>query len=187
MTSVFLSGSRTLSRINDLIRQRLNNMIENNLSIMVGDANGADKAMQAHLAEQGYSNVAVFFVGNLCRNNVGNWPTENVLANPKLSGRNFYSQKDKKMAKIADFGLVLWDGKSAGSIENVFELIKNGKKAVVYYSPEKEFCNISDSEGISSLLKKCDHDVLDSLDKKLGFKRYWNEIEAKKQTSLSLF
>lgn len=185
MTTVFLSGSRKLSRINDAIRQRLSNMIENDLSIMVGDANGADKAMQSYLAEREYPNVTVYFVGSVFRNNVGNWLTENVSVDPKLSGRHFYSQKDKKMAQIADFGLVLWDGKSVGSIENVFELVKNGKKAVVYYGPEKSFFNVANSEDINKLLEKCDLEIFDSLNKKLCFDRYWHEIENKKQNTLS--
>lgn len=186
MTTVFLSGSRKLSRINDAIRQRLSNMIEKDLEIMVGDANGADKAMQSYLAERGYENVTVFFVGSVCRNNVGEWPTQNVEVDPKLSGRHFYSQKDKKMAEIADFGLVLWDGKSVGSIENVFEIIKNGKKAVVYYGPEKEFYNVANAEDINDLLRKCDLNTFTSLNKKLGFERYWREIEDKRQTTLGL-
>ena len=46
MTTVFLSGSRHLSRINDKIRGRLENMTTGGLHIIVGDANGADKVMQ---------------------------------------------------------------------------------------------------------------------------------------------
>ena len=33
------------------------------------------------------------------------------------------TQKDKAMAAEADYGFVLWDGKSSGSISNVFELL----------------------------------------------------------------
>jgi hypothetical protein len=46
------------------------------------------------------------------------------------------------MAKNADYGFVLWDGKSPGSIENVITLLKGGKSALVYYSPDKEFTEL---------------------------------------------
>ena len=45
MTTIFLSGSRRLSRINLAIHKHLENMISCGLHIIVGDANGADKAM----------------------------------------------------------------------------------------------------------------------------------------------
>ena len=138
MTTVFLSGSRRLSRLNDSIRSRLDNMVENELSIIVGDANGADKAMQSYLAENSYSGVTVFCAGEHCRNNVGNWPAKNVVVDSKLSGREFYAQKDKEMARLADFGFVLWDGKSTGSIANILELLKLEKKVVVYFGPERK-------------------------------------------------
>lgn len=184
MTTVFLSGSRKISHINELIRGRLDNMMNNNLDIMVGDANGADKAMQSYLAEKEYPKVTVYFVGSKCRNNVGNWETRNVQVDSKLSGRQFYSHKDKKMAQIADFGFVLWDGQSAGSIENVFEVVKHGKKAVVYFTPEKWFSNIKSIADIQALLGECDREVLRNLDRKLNFNRMYREIENRLQETI---
>ncbi len=129
MTTVFLSGSRKISRINDAIRQRINNIVEKDFAIIIGDANGADKAMQAYLASIDYPHVTVFCVGSHCRNNVGDWKSEMISASSNVTGREFYALKDKEMAHRADFGLVLWDGKSSGSIANVLEMLKFGKKA----------------------------------------------------------
>lgn len=187
MTTVFLSGSRKLSRINDTIRARLHNIVKKNMDVFVGDANGADKAMQSYLAEIGYPNVTVFFVGDVCRNNVGNWTTNRVAVDATLRGRHYYSQKDKKMAQIADFGLVLWDGESVGSVENIFELVKNKKKSIVYYRPERIFYKIVNSNDVISLLKKCTPDVFNSLNKKIGFANQLNEIERTKQKNLGFF
>ena len=53
MKRVFIAGSRRLSRLPSEVRQRLDEMIRRGLSILVGDANGADKAVQAYFAEQG--------------------------------------------------------------------------------------------------------------------------------------
>ncbi len=156
MTTVFLSGSRKISRLNDLIRNRIQNMIDQDFKIIVGDANGADKAMQGYLHNTGYQNVTVFCAGSTCRNNIGEWPTQNVQVSPKLKGRDFYTQKDKEMAAIADYGFVLWDGKSAGSINNVFELLRRGKAVVVYLSQKKDFEKIVTSQDVENLLRNCD-------------------------------
>lgn len=95
---------------------------------MVGDAGGADKAVQKWLLEQAYSNVTVYCSGSVCRNNLGNWPTKSINVDRSLKGRDFYTQKDKAMAQVANYGLVLWDGKSQGSCNNLKELLQQNKK-----------------------------------------------------------
>lgn len=185
MTTVFLSGSRKISRINDAIRERLDNMVSKNLSIVVGDANGADKAMQSYLAEIAYQNVTVFFAGDHCRNNVGQWITKAVAVSDGLSGRDFYAQKDKEMARLADFGLVLWDGKSAGSITNVLELLKLGKKVVVYFGPDKVFHTISDISAAQSLLGRCDPESFTAISRKANITSSLREIDKNRQSTLA--
>lgn len=155
MTTVFLSGSRKISRLNEAIRERVQNILDQGFRVVVGDANGADKALQGYLAEKDYRNVVVYCAGKVCRNNVGEWEVSKVSVDPKLKGRAFYTQKDKVMAEEADFGLVLWDCKSAGSINNVAELLKKGKKAAVYLSPEKRFVNVTSSEDVDDLIQSC--------------------------------
>jgi hypothetical protein len=167
MTTVFLSGSRKIGRIGEEIRFRLDNMIENQLTIITGDANGADRAMQAYLAERRYENVMIYFVGEAPRNNVGQWPTKHVVGDDRLSGRDFYAQKDRAMSKIADFGFVLWDGKSSGSAQNMLWLLQEGKKAVVYFAPDKHFYNLKTQSDLIELLAKCDDEVLDELNRKV--------------------
>ena len=156
MKTVFLSGSRRISRLNESVRTRIQKILEQGFHIVVGDANGADKALQSYLADQAYRNVVVYCAGQNCRNNVGGWEVHEVPVNPKLKGRAFYTQKDKEMALQADYGLVLWDGKSVGSITNVYELLKSGKKAVVYLSPEKRFMNVNDLGDVDALIKNCE-------------------------------
>ena len=171
MTTVFLSGSRKISRLNNLVRTRIQNMLDQDFHIVVGDANGADKALQSYLADQGYRNVVVFCAGQDCRNNVGGWKVNEVPVNPKLKGRAFYTQKDKEMASQADYGLVLWDGKSVGSITNVYELLKSGKKAVVYLSPEKRFMSINDLNDVDDLIKNCELPEHHAIHKTIGLRR----------------
>lgn len=186
MTTVFLSGSRKISRLNEMIRNRINKMIDKGFQIIVGDANGADKALQKFLADVGYSNVVVFCSGQACRNNIGSWSVRQVSVDSKLKGRDFHTQKDKKMAAEADYGLVLWDGKSAGSISNVFELLKREKSVVVYFSPEKQFHTVSHLDDANKLLEKCDKDVIGNISRKIKLSSSIKELKNSTQGNLSL-
>ncbi len=161
-------------------------MVEQSFLVLLGDANGADKAMQQYLADTHYSNVKVFCSGETCRNNIGDWAVTQVSVGSKLKGRDFYTAKDKKMSSKADYGLVLWDGKSAGAINNVFELLKHGKQVVVYFSPEKEFHNISHLNDAKALLKKCDPTTLNLISKKIRLPSAIADIQNAAQGNLTL-
>ena len=54
MTKVFIAGSRQITRLPADVRTRLDVMIEKGFQILVGDANGADKAVQRYLADKSY-------------------------------------------------------------------------------------------------------------------------------------
>ena len=71
MTTVFIGGSRAVSRLNAIIGDQLDDLIKRNCTILVGDANGADMAVQQHLATRGYQNVIALLHGQL-RNNLRN-------------------------------------------------------------------------------------------------------------------
>ena len=43
---VFVGGSRHVSRLNERVRERLDKIIQKRLPILIGDASGADKAVQ---------------------------------------------------------------------------------------------------------------------------------------------
>lgn len=79
MKAVFLSGSRAISRLNQEIRERLAGITSQAFQILVGDANGADKALQGFLKKNHYSKVTVYCSGGHCRNNVGSWETYSRL------------------------------------------------------------------------------------------------------------
>lgn len=186
MTTVFVSGSRKISRLNEEIRNRLQNVIDKQFAVIIGDANGADKALQKYFSEISYKNVIVFCSGNSCRNNLGKWDEKHVVVEPKLKGRDFYTIKDKEMAAVADYGFILWDGKSAGSFNNIMELLKNNKTALVYFSPEKKFYSVSKLEEAQTLLKKCDQDSLEEISKKIKLHSSVREIENLAQFSLRI-
>lgn len=185
MTTVFVSGSRKISRLNEEIRHRLQNIVDKQFSVIIGDANGADKALQKYFSEIHYKNVVVFCSGNSCRNNLGNWNIKHVFVDLNLKGRDFYTQKDKEMAAEADYGFVLWDGKSPGSLNNILELLKKNKKALVYFSPDREFFLVSKLEDAQILLAKCDQASLTKISSKIKLSSTIQEIEGLAQGSLN--
>lgn len=166
MTTVFISGSRDLSRLSQDVKVRLENVINQHFAVLVGDANGVDKAVQAYLCEVGYEAVTVFCAGEKCRNNLGHWAVKNIDVDASLKGRAFYAVKDKKMAESADYGFVLWDGKSQGSYNNIIELQAQGKKALVYLAPNKYFTTVKTAEDLEELLMLCSLSVQGSLSRK---------------------
>ena len=85
-STVFVAGSRQISRLPAEVKSRLDTIIEKGFQILVGDANGADKAVQRYLAYKSYPNVLVHCMKDHCRNNVGNWPTREVAARRGAKG-----------------------------------------------------------------------------------------------------
>jgi hypothetical protein len=158
---VFIGGSRKLSRLNPATAARLDRLMEAGLSVLIGDAIGADKAVQSYLWSQGYKLVEVFCTGPSCRNNVGNWPVRHVASGTHAKGRAFYMEKDKIMAREASVGLMLWDGQSPGTLLNVWRLIRAGKCAVIYVSPRRKFMELRDEDGWRKLLGSLDASVQD--------------------------
>ena len=161
--TVFVAGSRQISRLPAEVKARLDTMIEKSFQILVGDANGADKAVQRYFADKAYPNVLVHCMKDHCRNNVGNWPTREVAAPRGARGFDYYSLKDRAMAEAAEYGLMLWDGKSKGTVNNVVNLSRDHKPVVVYVAPTKQFRTIKTFNDLKDLLAQGDSDSVERI------------------------
>ncbi len=151
MEAVFLGGSRRIAHLNESIRSKLDELLQRGLWMFVGDANGADRALQQHLANQGYEQVVVYAVTGMLRNNVGHWKVHSVDAPGGARGFDLYSVKDRQMAKDASYGLMLWDGKSRGTLENVRNLLAQGKPVAVHLGPALRFVSLRSPEDLCKL------------------------------------
>ena len=160
---VFVAGSRQISRLPSEVSSRLDTMIEKGFQILVGDANGADKAVQRYLAERSYQNVVVHCMKDHCRNNAGNWLIREIDAPRGARGFDYYSLKDRAMAEAAEYGLMLWDGKSKGTVNNVVNLSRDHKPVVVYVAPTKQFRTIKTFEDLKGLLAQGDSDSVEKI------------------------
>ncbi|KMN48963.1 hypothetical protein VL04_03530 [Chromobacterium violaceum] len=163
MSTVFIGGSRHVSRLPIEVKKRLDNVINNNHRVIVGDANGVDKAVQKYCLDAAYKKVTVFYSGANFRNNLGQWSTHRVETSKALKGFQFYAAKDREMAREADFGLMIWDGKSPGTVLNVLRLMLAGKIAVLYNVPEKRTINFKAPSDWKLFLQTCDAELLHTL------------------------
>jgi hypothetical protein len=154
MKKVFIGGSRKISKINSEIKKRIDNIIKQNFTIFIGDANGVDKSVQKYLILKEYNNVYVFCTGDKCRNNVGEWDVRYIETNLSRKGYDYYVLKDIEMAKEADYGLMIWDGKSRGTLNNVMNLITYNKKCLLFVTIDNAFYNIRSVNDVQSLFSK---------------------------------
>jgi hypothetical protein len=141
--------------LNSVVREKLDDLIARNCAIYVGDANGADKAIQQHFADRQYPHVIIYCMDR-CRNNIGAWPTKRIghLGTPKDFA--YYAAKDRAMAEDAKCGLMLWDGRSKGTLNNIQNLLHLGKKTLVYLGTDRTFHKLSSEEDLQRLLNRCD-------------------------------
>lgn len=56
------------------------------------------------------------------------------------------------MAEAADYGLMIWDAKSTGTLSNVIELLSRKKKSLVFVNKEKEFKVVGDVNQLKELI-----------------------------------
>jgi probable addiction module antidote protein len=163
MSTVFIGGSRHVVRLSAPMKERLDNIIRSGFMIVIGDAAGADKAVQKYLLDASYPHVTVFCSSDRPRNNLGSWETHKVATKPHEKGFQFFAAKDREMAKTADYGLMIWDGKSAGTALNVLRLVRAGKKAVLLNVPDKQTVTFKTMQDWVEFLSRCDHGLVEDL------------------------
>lgn len=153
--NVFIGGSRAVSKLNAPLRARIDDLIQRRNTILIGDAKGADKAVQEYLAKRDYRNVTVFCTEH-CRNNIGSWPTRNVTPPNDRRDFSYYAAKDFIMAEEAKCGVMLWDAKSKGTLQNMINLIEAGKRTLVYFAPTRDFHVLVTEQDLRTLLARCE-------------------------------
>ena len=145
--NIFISGSISIGKLPSPAVKKIDSIISKNFTILIGDAKGVDLQVQKYLFSKNYNNVIVYFVGLKIRNNIGNWRTKEIFGDNNKRGRELYTLKDIAMAEDADYGLMIWDGLSQGTLSNIKEM-KNRNKP--FFVVLKEM--ITDEKNIDSLI-----------------------------------
>ena len=166
MTTVFVGGSRAISQLPKRVLERLETMMERGHAIVVGDANGIDKSLQRIFHRAQYPAVSVYCSGPIPRNNLGGWPIRSIEVDPRQKGFQFHAVKDREMALVADFGFMIWDGKSPGTLLNILRLIKAGKMAVLFSTPNLETVTLKSRADWTVFLDHCNSELWNDLSKR---------------------
>lgn len=184
MHKVFISGSMAIKNINPEVLERINNVIDSGYQVLVGDADGVDTSIQSYLLERNAQSVMVYCTGEQPRNNVGKWTVNRTQTNYSPGTRAYFTAKDLVMADECDYGLMIWDTKSTGTLSNAIELLKRNKKSLVFVNKAKIFIKIKSVSDLEDLISYMSDTAKEKADKKIGFK---STIESFKNEQSSLF
>jgi len=168
MTTVFIAGSISISRLHEKVADRINKIVSSDFNVVVGDADGADTSIQECLQRYQARKVTVYCTGDSPRNNVAEWPVHRVVSKAKAGTRAYFTAKDLEMARDSDYGLMVWDCKSTGTLSNVIELLREKKKSVVFVNKNKDFVTISDKGGLECLVAFMSDHARAKADEKIG-------------------
>lgn len=171
MTTIFISGSMGIKNIDQKFKERIDNIINSGFAIVIGDADGADSAIQSYLSTANAANVTVYCSGPAARNNIGCWPTKPVETRHQEGTRAFFTAKDLAMASTADYGLMIWDSKSTGTLSNIIELLTRDKKSLVYVNKTKTFFPVSAIDQFESLTQIMSEFSRKKAEQKIGFSK----------------
>lgn len=170
MHKVFISGSMRIKNLDSNVQGRINNIIGSDFQIIVGDADGVDSSIQEYLLNKKLESVVVYCSGDFPRNNLGNWKVKKVITDRQQGSRAFYTAKDVEMAKDCDYGFMVWDTKSTGTLSNAIELLKRKKRALVYVNKNKEFLTIKDVADMEKLVSFMSETAFEKADKKINLR-----------------
>ena len=130
---IFISGSKSISTLPELAKTFIDQFIENNDEILIGDCYGIDAVVQKYIESKRYSNITIYCSGVTLRNNFTSFAKIYSCAEAAkdLTGSNFHYVKDIQMAIDCDQALMIWDGKSKGTAENLQRIKEMGKPFAV--------------------------------------------------------
>ena len=176
MTTVFIAGSIKIKKLDERVKARIDTIVDQNLRIAVGDADGVDSSVQSYLVERHAKNVVVYCSGSKPRNNLGAWGVTPIKADAAPGTRAFFTAKDVAMAEEADYGLMIWDSRSVGTLKNVIELLSRGKKAYVFVNKDKAFRAIGEISQLEALLDFMSPEAREDAERKIDIPRRLAEL-----------
>lgn len=134
---IFIAGSMTISYLDCYVIEKLNNIIRNENEIIIGNAKGIDRLVVNFLKIKNYNFYKIYQPNKL----------------EKYKKADFY-KIDKNMSEIANVGFMIWDGKSAGTLNNIKNLLRLNKKVCVFIQPERKFYYLKNIEQLGNIYKK---------------------------------
>jgi hypothetical protein len=151
---VVLGGSRKLAFMPEEVLARLEAYMNKDAEFLVGDAPGIDSKFQEILKLNNYKNVTVLSSAGVVRNNLGNWKTRLIDSGLKTKSAAMHTAKDRIMTAEAEYGVMVWDKESPGTLANVIDLVKSGKSCLLYIAGDNELIQIETGSVLETLLSR---------------------------------
>ena len=177
MSKIFISGSMRIKRLDPKVKDRINNIIKSDFSILLGDAAGVDASIQELFNSKGYTKVTIFCSGDNARNNIGRWKVEKIHTDYQKNTRLFFTAKDIQMANKCDYGFMVWDSKSTGTLSNVYELLSQGKKSLVFINKLRTFKKIGKVADFEDLVSVMSANAFEKADKKIQLNKRIQDLK----------
>ena len=152
---IFIAGAKTIHCLDEAVIQKLDSICQKGYNVLVGDCDGVDSSVQKYYAGLNYSKVTVYASNGIARNNFGYWSVKAIDVSSKLTGFDFYKQKDIAMAEDADYGFMIWDGQSKGTLNNIINLLFRNKNVLVYLVPYQKMMSVKSLDDMDNLVKLC--------------------------------
>jgi len=138
---VFISGSISIKKLPIEVINSINKIIEHNIHISVGDADGVDKLIQDFCLSQNYTNLTIYSIYSIPRYKASTkFNFKHIIPNKDIKKeREKQQEKDKAMTLESEFSFVIWDGKSKGSYANLIRALDNKRKIKLYNNINHKF------------------------------------------------
>jgi len=143
-----LGGSRHIFDLPNEIKEILDEKISKNNIFYIGDAQGSDIAFQNFFKAKNYKKVKIFSSAGYIRNNVGNWDWEIINSGLKSKSNAVHAFKDRHMCKLSNSGLMVWDCRSAGTLSNVIDLVRQGKDCLIWVVPDSDLYQFDNQKSL---------------------------------------
>jgi hypothetical protein len=140
---VFISGSISINKLPQEVKNSIDRIVKQNFEILVGDAKGIDTLVQNYCLLLNYYNVTIYSISIYPRYNVSeNFKIKYIkVPNSIKRERERQQYKDKAMTIDSEFTFTIWDSKSKGSYANILRAFNNHKKIKIYLSDKNLFLN----------------------------------------------
>lgn len=185
MPTVFIAGSIAISRLHPSVVDRIASVVAKDMAVVVGDADGADTSIQRALLAAGATDITVYCSGDTARNNIGGWPVAVVETDARPGSRAFFTAKDVAMADAAEYGLMVWDAKSTGTLRNILELLARHRTSIVFVNRDRVFVTVNDSTSLRGLVAAMSMHARAKAEEKLGLSARLEALD-REQFSLAI-
>jgi len=133
---VFISGSISIKKLPQEVKNSIDKITEQNIEILVGDADGIDTLVQNYCLSLNYYNLTIYSIYILPRYKADEKFNIKYIevSNSIKKERERQQEKDKIMTIDSEFTFTIWDSKSKGSYANILRGLDNNKKIKIYLS-----------------------------------------------------